>query len=64
MVRDTTPREARNNIGRDDEGGSGFFGIADDLAMMLRDELADTIFATDRALGALVVKDVVAVLAK
>lgn len=63
MVRDTTPREARNNIGRDDEGGSGLFGIADDLAMMFRDELADTIFATDGSLGAFVVEDVVTVLA-
>ncbi len=63
MVRDTTPREARNNIGGDDEGGSGLFGIADDLAMMFCDEFADTVFATDRALGTIVIKDVVAILA-
>lgn len=58
-----TPRKVCYDIGRDDEGGSDLFGIADDLAMMFRDEFADTVFATDRALGTIVIKDVVAILA-
>lgn len=63
LIKGVAPRKVCYDIGGDDEGGSGLFGIADDLAMMFRDELADTIFATDGALGILVVKDVVAILA-
>lgn len=63
LIKGVTPRKVCYDIGGDDEGGSGLFGIADDLAMMFRDEFADTVFATDRALGTIVIKDVVAILA-